>query len=238
MTGADRFKEFRISKKLTMRALAEALGVTSSIVSDWESGKSEIRKPNAMALELLYGLSWVWLLDGQGQMWVRPQGSNGARAIQEVPLLDGLPSCGPSGEIHELGPSAESIPFSAAFLQEMLHQCGAGTLANLFAARIQGDSMSPTILAGDTVVVNTALALRVEPRKGALHMVRRAPGSMEARVKRLFFDGSALTLHSDNRTYPPVTIPIDGVPIQDLVIGRVCWYGRSVVDHVPGHGDW
>jgi phage repressor protein C with HTH and peptisase S24 domain len=98
--------------------------------------------------------------------------------------------------------------------------------------------MNPTILAGDTVVVNTALELRVEPRKGALHMVRRAPDSMEARVKRLFFDGTALTLHSDNRTYPPVTIPIDGVPVQDLVIGRVCWYGRTVVDHPPKPEDW
>jgi SOS-response transcriptional repressor LexA len=193
-----------------------------------------------MALELLYGLSWTWLMDGQGQMWVHRLSSTGPRSVQEIPILDGLPSCGPSGEIHELGPNADTMPFSAAFIQEVLRQCGAGSASTLFVAQVQGDSMSPTIQPGDTVMVNTALSVRIEPRKGALHMVRRAPGSAEARIKRVFLssDGAYLTLNSDNGTYPPLQIPVDGVPLQDLVIGRICWYGRAIAGQAPKPEDW
>jgi SOS-response transcriptional repressor LexA len=237
MRAADRFKEFRTREKLSMRGLAEALGVTSSIVSDWESGKAEVRKPNALAIQAIYGYRWEWLMTGEEPMRLV---LGTPRNIHQIPVLDGLPSCGPSGEIHELGPNADTHPFSAAFIGELLRQCGAGSAATLFAAHVQGDSMSPTIQAGDMVLVNTALALRVEPQKGALHMVRRAAGSSEARVKRVFLstDSTHLTLNSDNRNYPPLLIPVDGVPVQDLVIGRVCWYGRTVVDQQPKPEDW
>jgi len=234
MEPKERLKQVRSELGLSTRSIAEALGVGASVYSQWETGQAPVRKPNALAIQAIWGYRWEWLMTGEEPKKL----GHGPRRVQEVPLLEGLPSCGPSGELHEMGLAPETIPFSASFISAVLHQAGAGTVDTLFAAHVQGDSMSPTIQAGDTVLVNTALALRLEPRKGALHLVRRAPDSMEARVKRLFFDGSALTLHSDNRTYPPVTIPIDGVPIQDLVIGRVCWYGRSVMDQVPGHGDW
>lgn len=237
MKAADRLKQFRTENKLTMRTLAEALGVTSSIVSDWESGKSEVRKPNALAIQAIYGYRWEWLMTGEG-----PKRLAGGipRNVLEIPILDGLPSCGPSGEIHELGPNTDTHPFSASFIQEVLRQCGAGSVATLFAAHVQGDSMAPTIQTGDMVLVNTALPLRIEPRRGALHLVRRTPGSSEARVKRVFLypDGSYLTLNSDNRSFPPLTIPMDGVPLQDLIIGRVCWYGCTPLNQVPTPEDW
>ena len=236
MKAADRFREFRSEQKLTMRALADALGVTSSIVSDWESGKSEIRKPNALAIQAIYGYRWEWLMNGEEPKRV-PSGA--PRNAVTIPLLDGLPSCGPSGEIGDLGPHSDELVFGTNLIQEALRQCAAGTPDHLFAARVQGDSMAPILLAGDTVLVNTALPLRLEPRKGALHLVRRAPGSSEARVKRLWLEGSNLVLRSANPRFPDLIVPVNGNPIQDLVIGRVCWYGHMAVgDVAPSPTDW
>jgi transcriptional regulator with XRE-family HTH domain len=227
MKAAERLKEFRAEQKLTMRALADALGVTSSIVSDWESGKSEIRKPNALAMELLYGVSWKWLLNGEQPKRVE---SKPPRNAQSIPLLDGLPSCGPSGAITDLGPHSEETVFSAGLIQEVLRQCGAGSVETLFAARVQGDSMKPLLEPGDTILVNTALPLRLEPKKNALHLVRKAVGSSEVRVKRLFLSGGVLILRSENQeAFPDRDVQLGDTPIQDLVIGRVCWYGRNLV---------
>lgn len=39
------------------------------MVSEWESDKVLLRQPNAMALELRYGISWKWLMTGEGDMW-------------------------------------------------------------------------------------------------------------------------------------------------------------------------
>lgn len=55
---------------LTTREVGGALGVSQSLVSEWESNKLLIRQPNAMAFELLYGVSWRWLMLGEGEMWV------------------------------------------------------------------------------------------------------------------------------------------------------------------------
>lgn len=229
---------------LSGAAFGTPIGKTKSTISQWESGAVDFSLSDSLAIELVWGISSAWLMTGEGEM----RSGRGPRYIEDrgepglylLPLLDGLPSCGPSGEIADLGPDAERLPFSFSFVESVLRQCGAGTEANLFLARVQGDSMSPTIQAGDTVMVNTALALRLEPRKGALHLVRRIPGSSEARVKRLFLstDQAHLTMASDNSAYPPITVPIDGVPLQEVVVGRVCWYGRTLVDQLAKPEDW
>lgn len=45
------------------------MGISGSVISEWESSKLLIRQPNAMALELLFGISWKWLMTGEGEMW-------------------------------------------------------------------------------------------------------------------------------------------------------------------------
>lgn len=162
------------------------------------------------------------------------------RDAQAIPLLDGLPSCGPSGEIDALGPHSQEAIFSLPFLQEVLRQCGAGSVETLFAARVQGDSMKPLLEPGDTILVNTALPLRLEPKKNTLHLVRKAVGSSEVRVKRIFYGGGVVTLRSENQeAFPDRYVELGDSPIQDLVIGRVCWYGRNLVaPQAPSPGDW
>lgn len=235
MEARDRLKQVRAELGLSTRAVAEALGVGASVYSQWETGQAPVRKPNALAIQAIWGYRWEWLMNGEEPKRV----GSAPRNAQAIPLLDGLPSCGPSGEIGDLGPHSEELVFSTSFVQEVLRQCGAGSVETLFAARVQGVSMQPLLEPGDTILVNTALPLRLEPRKGALHLVRKEAGSAEVRVKRVWADGQGLTLRSDNGAFREIYIELKGHPIQDLVVGRVCWYGRNLVGTpAPAPGDW
>ncbi|WLT32257.1 S24 family peptidase [Geothrix sp. PMB-07] len=240
---SSRLRYARQYLKLSGAAFGAPIGKAKGTISQWEAGSVDFSLSDSLAIEHVWGISSPWLMANEGDMFSSrtPRLYNRTEhGVFLLPLLDGLPSCGPSGEIADLGEDAEGLPFGQKFIGELLRQCGAGSEANLFVARVQGDSMNPTILAGDTVMVNTALPLRLEPKKGALHLVRRRAGSSEARVKRVFLsaDGAHLTMNSDNPTYPPLTVPVDGVPIQDLIVGRVCWYGRSLLDQAPKAEDW
>lgn len=82
MKPGDRLKKARTELKLTTRELAGALGVSQSVVSEWESNKMAMRQPNAMSIELLYGISWKWLMTGDGSMWTLEVPDWVARRIQ------------------------------------------------------------------------------------------------------------------------------------------------------------
>lgn len=222
-----------------MEGFGAPLDLSRASVSYWEAGKTDIPKATAMAIEMIYGIASTWLLSGEGPMWAEQARPTPASAIL-VPIIEGTPSCGPGGEVQDPGPDTERYPFSPAFIQEVLRQCGSGTVSNLFLAQVAGDSMRPTILSGDLVLVNNDLELRTKPRKAALYLVRRDPNSLEARVKRVFLapDGNCITLDSDNAAYEKITVPIDGLRLQDLILGKVCWYGRHLHDVVPPQEDW
>ncbi len=62
MQGAE-LQRLRKSEDLTQRDLAELLGVSNSIVSDWERGKRYPSRNNQRKLEKLYGKRIDQLID-------------------------------------------------------------------------------------------------------------------------------------------------------------------------------
>lgn len=70
MNPPDRLNDAMKSLGIDGKTMARGLGVTGASVSEWRSGKSPIKQPTAMALQLLYGVSWKWLMEGEGPMWV------------------------------------------------------------------------------------------------------------------------------------------------------------------------
>ena len=71
MNVAERFKRVRkeIAKK-NQKEMAELLGVSEITIRRYETGKTEIPKVVALALEALYGINHHWLLTGEGSMFV------------------------------------------------------------------------------------------------------------------------------------------------------------------------
>ncbi|TDE72501.1 XRE family transcriptional regulator [Streptococcus vicugnae] len=58
----NRLKELRKEKKLTQQELAEKINVTKLTVSNWESGKHEIKADKAQELADFFGVNIAYLL--------------------------------------------------------------------------------------------------------------------------------------------------------------------------------
>lgn len=100
--------------------------------------------------------------------------------------------------------------------------------------------MRPTILDKEIVLINTALPIRMEPKNNGIYLVRRNPHDDEARVKRVSVDRETaeMVLSSDNRSFRQVAVSLDSVPLQQLILGRVVWVGRYLLDTDPPPEDW
>lgn len=143
-----------------------------------------------------------------------------------VPLHDALLAAGAGCDN-----GAEQIIDHLAFRRDWLARVGvAASAARL--ARVQGDSMQPTIWPGDMILIDTR---RNDPplRKRDSHDQRRSPiyamiDRGEARVKRIERPAPDLMmLLSDNPDYPPELR--QGKDLKDLtIIGKVVWWGHTV----------
>ena len=106
------------------------------------------------------------------------------------------------------------------FDRDWLRSVANGTFETLFVARGEGDSMQPTLMNDDMVLIDTSQKdIRQQDRiwaisYGELGMIKRV-----RRTPR----GSYLIM-SDN----PVVTPIEAVDEEMHVVGRVIWIGRRI----------
>ena len=105
----------------------------------------------------------------------------------------------------------ERVLRAEPFAPETLAAAGiAARNASLIAAR--GDSMEPTIMSGDRLLVD--LGDRRVARRPAIFVLRRDGDLL---VKRISRNGDAVTITSDNPAYSPLILPVAEVE----AIGRV-----------------
>lgn len=241
-----RIKQMRRELGLGQAEMAEHLGLTKGSISAWETG---IRTPDGSsltALQHVFKVNPAWILYGEPPMWANPPAPpNTSRSpmdeyLVDRPLIVGAARCGPGGEIEDPGPNASRYALRKDFAARILSKSGGGEERDLFFLLCRGESMQPTILDKEIVLLNTAMGARLAPRAGGIYLVKRRPEDEEARVKRIRLDAERheLVLGSDNRAFLPVTVPLDDTPIQQLVLGRVVWVGRYLLETEPPEGDW
>jgi len=132
-----------------------------------------------------------------------------------IPQLDIGYSMG-GGTVFEEYAQTALIPFPREWLRPLI----GGTFGDLFVARGEGDSMMPTILDSDVVIIDTAQKTITKQDRlwclnyGELGMIKRV---------RMQPDGGALII-SDNPAVENFTA-YDG---EVQAIGRVIWIGRRV----------
>lgn len=111
----------------------------------------------------------------------------------------------------------EFMPFQDRFLKD-LTQAGPDHLSVL---KVAGDSMSPTLSNGDSILVDT---LDVTPKRDGIYVIR---SDDTLSVKRVSVNPSSglLTVKSDNPLYETWA----GLKQEDIsIIGRVIWVGRNL----------
>jgi phage repressor protein C with HTH and peptisase S24 domain len=243
-TPGERIRQLRTALGLTGEAFGQGIGITKGSVSSWENNTRFPDGPSLIALQYVYKVNPAWLIEGNGSMWAEPQPtttiSTASDQFLDRPLIVGAATCGAGGEIQDPGPAASRYALRRDFAARILHRCGGGQEQDLFFLLCEGESMQPTILHKEIVLINTAMVGRLSPRSNAIYLVRRSPNSNDARVKRVRLDTDRyqLVLSSDNRAYAPATIDLDGIPLHQVILGRVCWVGRYLLDTDPPEGDW
>lgn len=135
--------------------------------------------------------------------------------LRMIPQVDITYSMGGGSVVGDYVES-KMVPFRADWL-ERLTRSGP---SDVFLTRGDGDSMMPTILDDDDVLVNRAdQAIRQQDRIWALGY---GDLGMIKRVRRL--PSGLFQLNSDN----PAVTPIEATEDELFVVGRVIWIGRRV----------
>lgn len=152
---------------------------------------------------------------GEKQLAWRGPPSDVPDSTVMIPQLDIGYSMG-GGTVFEEYAQTALIPFPREWLRPLI----GGTFGDLFVARGEGDSMMPTILDSDIVIIDTAQKTIVKQDRlwclsyGELGMIKRV---------RVQPDGGVLII-SDNPAVENYTA-YDG---EVSTIGRVIWIGRRV----------
>lgn len=227
-----RLKSLRNQSGLTVRDTAEALGMPTSTYAAYED-KAKFKKP-VLPLDLARKIASVFAergvnkadilsLAGLGEdeansVSLMPPATD--RVMEElgltiVPQLELGYSMG-GGSVFADYTQTGVVPFQREWLRGIMR----GSVADLFVARGDGDSMQPTMLDGDIVLIDTAQKeIRQQDRIWA---VSYGELGMIKRVRRI--PGGTYQLLSDNASVPPINAADDEM----YVVGRVIWIGRRI----------
>lgn len=199
----------------TASEAADRFGWKLSTYLGHENGSRGFRADKAKEYAKAFRVTANWLLYGDNEPQQVEFGMPAPDDARLVPVYDVEASAG-NGATVDSEHHVMNLAFSQQYLREMTFAKG----NDLAVIRVKGDSMEPTLLDDDLVMIDRTKrnldydGLFVLRFGDALHVKRIGRG-----VKR----GSVMVI-SDNQIYPPVQTDRDQID----VIGKVLWYGRKV----------
>jgi phage repressor protein C with HTH and peptisase S24 domain len=210
--------------------LARAVGVSPSAFRKWLRGEAEPSRERLLAVARTAGVGVAWLAGGEGPEPVFGDGPNArrrpaARQPQESVDKENFLLLPRQEEAAAAGSETPDAPFDGAIiaLRHDWIRAVCGVEPNQLALETAvGESMSPTIRDGATLLIDTTDRTF---RGFGIYVLEIGGQRLVKRVQRNF-DGS-LVLISDNTTYFPDAV--DKAAARDItVIGRVVWAGGPV----------
>jgi phage repressor protein C with HTH and peptisase S24 domain len=135
--------------------------------------------------------------------------------IEMIPEVDIRYGMGP-GQVVSDFPEVGHVPFNRQFRRTLTD----APVDRLFIARGDGDSMMPTLINGDMVLIDTTQNRIVQGDR--IFAVSVGDAGMIKRVRVLSRD--QYELHSDNQLIRPQVVDKEEL----AVVGRVVWIGRRV----------
>lgn len=203
-----RFSEFRNSINLSQAALASQLGESQPTITSIELGRTF---PNGSILLKAFnefGLNLNWLFSGEGQMLNEPD-------FPEDPL----------NETRIKIDRKELLPrlLNPGFLNKINNP-------KIFTVRQEDESMSPTILPGDVLLIEYAIPSLLSPDYHSLYLVANKKSNEESTfsIRRVCEHESGIILLSDNPSIPPQPVQIKGMHLLHIIVGKVVWIGREL----------
>lgn len=197
---SKRLKELRHTAKLTQRELAEAVGISTVSIVNYENGT---REPNAgalVALEKFFSVSGDYLMgcteENGGETPTPPKGF-------WIPVLGYVRAGTPITAVEEILDYEEITP-------EMAHS------GEMFALSVRGSSMEPRICEGDVVIV------RQQPDIDSGDIAVVLVNGCDATIKRVQKHEAGLSLVPYNPSYETkfyTWAECESVPVS--IVGKV-----------------
>lgn len=221
-----RIEQTRKLLGLDQHQLGERVGVSRVSVIKWESDDAmEIKGGNLHKLAAVIGRSAHWILFGDLGDKTEVNGGpspsyNAGAPAQDYLYVNRVRGPHLSAGTGEVVWDYEEVEQSHAFRRDWMQRRGLNP-AKCKLYEVKGDSMSPTLSTGDTVMINMADR---EVASGELFALVAEDG---LRVKRLHKRAGGIWMHSDNPDqlrYPPELIEDHHA----AVIGRVVWRGGAL----------
>lgn len=202
----------------TQMALAEALGINRSAVTQ---AKNRDAVPQKWVLRLArrYSISADWLEFGTGSMYKTGAGSDNIHTgmplgdIVDVPKVAATVSAG-GGSFESSAFPVGSHPFPRQWLSRM------GNPNSMVFMDVVGNSMEPSILDGDMVLIDQSGTMLTP------HGIFAIGYEDTLYIKRVEQRGGCIILHSDNPDYSDIEIVGDELD-SFRVIGKVIWLCRD-----------
>ena len=213
--------------KLNQSAFADMLGFSrGATISDYEKNK---RSPDISTLCKIADIGIIsidWLLTGNGP--ATHQGADGeticSKTSKEQTNIHRYKGDYISLDVYDKSAGESLKDFPAGDPVDTIYIPQRDSCPGMIAIRIEGDSMSPTIVDNATVCIDTD---DCEPVSGKLFAVWL--DHEKVTVKRLYVYPDHIELRPDNKNFPTTTIPALASPTQPasltqndtFIIGKV-----------------
>ena len=189
------------------------------MLKKYVSGGADPSRMTVIALTKASGVCLDWLAAGTGPMYEkdRPEPEPAAGSLPGdfvvVPMMQGKISAG-GGLVPDT-----TIEMTVAFRREWLGR--KGDHHTMSVIRVQGDSMAPTLLPGDVVLINHGIT--TVAASGGIYAITLRDEILIKRVT-VEYPGERLVIISDNSRYAQSYAD----PGQVIINGKVVWYGRDL----------
>jgi phage repressor protein C with HTH and peptisase S24 domain len=218
-----------LDKGITDVALAKLLGTNKNTLAVYRNMKGLLKGEVIDNLVARYNFSPDWFFKGEGEPFpgargkypdvCGPEGFSGS--IQpDFPPDDFVFIHRVQGKISAGGGMApdNDVDMQLAFRRDWIKK--KGSPGNMSLIKVSGDSMEPTLLSGDLVLVNHSR--NTIASQGGIYAIAVDDEIMIKRVQPTFPD--KLLVISDNKQYPSQEIATDKVRVN----GKVIWYARDL----------
>lgn len=201
---ANFLKERRQEVGLTIRELADRVGVASSTISKWENGFiKDMRRDKIELLAKALSTTPLWIItEGQKEYDDEKKPANSVRILDHVkntiPLIGEI-ACG--SPILAEDNIVEMLPPLPGVTADMALMCDGDSMqdAGIFNGDIAYIKLQPVVSNGDICAVRIG---------------------DEATLKRYSFDGTRMILHPENKKYPDMIY--QGTALADVkILGKL-----------------
>lgn len=195
----ERFKKLLDENNAKSSEIAKATGIPPSTFSDWKVGRSRPKLDKIKKIADYFGVSYLWLSGDSNDA----QSEDVDNKAFKIPILGTVIAGIPISAIEEIIGWEEISPKLAS-------------QGDYFALKIKGDSMAPTMDAGDVVIVKK----QQDVNSGDIAIV--CVNGDEATCKKIIKHKDGISLVSLNPKYEPMYYDKNDIVSKPIhIIGRV-----------------